>query len=142
MDFWDMDERINKKRGTTNMRVLCGTDIIEISRIKEAIVQMKEPFLERIYEQEEIAYCESKKTQKYQHYAARFAAKEAVFKAISELLPNNSPFGWKNIVVENTMEGKPKVHLEKIALDTIEEIQLSLSHCKDYAVAMAIVTVK
>lgn len=40
------------------------------------------------------------------------------------------------------MQGKPKVHLEKITLDTIEEIQLSLSHCKDYAVAMAIVTVK
>ena len=71
------------------MNIQCGTDIIEIDRIREAIETMGNRFLDRVYTPKEIAYCESKKTQKYQHYAARFAAKEAVFKAISEDLNDN-----------------------------------------------------
>ena len=59
------------------MQVTCGTDIIEINRIQKSIEEMGERFLERVYTPQEIAYCESKKMQKYQHYAARFAAKEA-----------------------------------------------------------------
>ena len=68
------------------MKIACGTDIIEIDRIKQSIEDMGERFLERVYTEKEIEYCESKKGQKYQHYAARFAAKEAAFKAISEQL--------------------------------------------------------
>ena len=70
------------------MQVLCGTDIIEISRIKEAIEKEKINFIERVYTKKEIEYCEGKNKNKYQHYAARFAAKEAVFKALSQLLNN------------------------------------------------------
>ena len=66
------------------MEITCGTDIIEISRIKESIETQKEKFLNKIYTEKEIEYCESKKNQKYQHYAARFSAKEALFKAISK----------------------------------------------------------
>ena len=65
------------------MKITCGTDIIEIERVKESIENLGEKFLERVYTKKEIEYCESKKKQKYQHYAARFAAKEALFKAIS-----------------------------------------------------------
>ena len=65
------------------MKIKCGTDIIEISRIKESIDNLGENFIHKIFTEDEIAYCESKKRQKYQHYAARFAAKEAMFKAIS-----------------------------------------------------------
>ena len=65
------------------MKVTCGTDIIEIERVKESIENTGDAFLRRVFTEKEIEYCESKNKQKYQHYAARFAAKEAVFKAIS-----------------------------------------------------------
>ena len=65
------------------MKVSCGIDIIEINRIKESIEKLGDSFLNRIFTENEIRYCESKKNQKYQHYAARFAAKEAAFKALS-----------------------------------------------------------
>ena len=61
------------------MRIRTGTDIIEISRIKESIESTNKKFCERVYTEKEREYCESKKMQKYQHYAARFSAKEAVF---------------------------------------------------------------
>ena len=60
----------------------CGTDIIEIGRIKDSIEKHGERFLNTIYTLNEIEYCESKNKQKYQHYAARFAAKEAISKSI------------------------------------------------------------
>ena len=68
------------------MNIKTGIDIIEISRIKENVDNLQDKFINRIYTDKEIEYCESKKKQKYQHYAARFAAKEAVFKAISTFI--------------------------------------------------------
>ncbi len=67
------------------MKICCGTDIIEIERIKKSIddESIGKAFVEKVFTPMEIEYCESKKSQKYQHYAARFAAKEAAFKAIS-----------------------------------------------------------
>ena len=64
------------------MRVLCGTDIIEISRIQKSIERSGKRFLEIVYTPAEIEYCESKKQAKYCHYAGRFAAKEAFSKAL------------------------------------------------------------
>ena len=55
------------------MKILTGTDIIEIDRIKNSIENIGEKFIEEIFTQKEIEYCESKKNAKYQHYAARFA---------------------------------------------------------------------
>ena len=68
------------------MKLTCGTDIIEINRIKEAIENLGDKFINRVFTEKEIKYCEEKNVMKYQHYAARFAAKEAVFKAISKKL--------------------------------------------------------
>ena len=65
------------------MKISCGIDIIEIDRIKKSIESKGEKFISTIYTEKEIKYCEAKKNQKYQHYAARFAAKEAIFKALS-----------------------------------------------------------
>ena len=79
------------------MNVTCGTDIIEITRIRESIEELGDRFLNKIYTENEIQYCESKKRQKYQHYAARFAAKEAIFKAISKELENKYDIEWKQI---------------------------------------------
>ena len=64
------------------MQIKTGIDIIEVNRIKEAIQDLDEKFLKRVYTNYEIEYCNSKNNMKYQHFAARFAAKEAVFKAI------------------------------------------------------------
>ena len=80
-------------------------------------------------------YCESKKAQKYQHYAARFAAKEATFKAISEQLEDKYSISWKDIEIINNEQGKPKLNIVGIPLNEIEDMDLSLSHCKEYAVA-------
>ncbi len=122
------------------MKITCGTDIIEINRIKESVENLGEPFLAKIYTQEEIEYCESKKNAKYQHYAARFAAKEAVFKAISNSLENKFEIGWKNIQIKNEQNGRPKIELLECDSYKIKNIDISISHCKEYAVAMVVVT--
>jgi len=120
------------------MKIRTGVDIIEIDRIKQSIEETEGKFCERVYTLKEIEYCESKKTQKYQHYAARFAAKEAVFKAISQLLKSKFDIEWKEIEVLNDEQGRPYVNLLKEGLE-INEIDISISHCKTYAVASVIV---
>lgn len=117
------------------MKVSCGTDIIEIDRIKDSIENMGEKFIERVYTANEIAYCESKKAQKYQHYAARFAAKEAAFKAISEDLNDKYAVCWKDFEVINDKTGRPTLNIIGMDLKNIASIDLSISHCKEYAVA-------
>ena len=125
------------------MKILCGTDIIEINRIKEAIETLGERLKNRVYTPEEIEYCESKKEQKYQHYAARFAAKEAVFKSISELLIKQEEMTWKSIEVKKEKSQKPFIQLHHLNLIKNIDIQidLSMSHCKEYATAVCTVTV-
>lgn len=120
------------------MHIKTGTDIIEIDRIRESIESTDGKFCERVYTKKEIEYCESKKTQKYQHYAARFAAKEAVFKAISELLQNKYQINWQDIEILNDENGRPYVNLSK-EIKGVETIDISISHCKSYAIANVIV---
>ena len=117
------------------MKIKCGTDIIEIDRIKESIETLGERFLNRVYTKKEIEYCESKKTQKYQHYAARFAAKEAAFKALSWKLEDKYSVSWKDFELTNDEQGRPKLNIIGINLEDIENIDVSISHCKNYAVA-------
>ena len=124
------------------MKVKCGTDIIEIDRIKESIENLGERFLQKVFTQKEIEYCESKKAQKYQHYAARFAAKEAVFKAISESLQDKYALGWCDYEILNNEDGKPIVKISGLDLEKIEDIDLSISHCKQYAMATAVAIYK
>lgn len=121
------------------MKISCGTDIIEICRIKESIEEIGQRFLERIYTKNEIEYCESKRKQKYQHYAARFSAKEAVFKAISKEIKNKYEIEWKNIEVINDCNGRPTINLLDIKIEGIDSIDISISHCKEYAVANVVV---
>lgn len=123
------------------MQVLCGTDIIEISRIKAAIQKENTDFINRIYTKKEIEYCESKNENKYEHYAARFAAKEAIFKAISQLLNNKYDIAWKNIEILNTEDLKPIVNFLDFEIKGINNIDISISHCKEYAIAMVIVSI-
>lgn len=121
------------------MKIACGTDIIEIERIKASIERIGQKFLGTIYTEKEIAYCESRRNQKYQHYAARFSAKEAIFKAISSKLDNR--YSWTDFEIINDERGKPKVYL-KTNIKEIEDIDISMSHCKEYAVATVVVIYK
>ena len=125
------------------MRILTGTDIIEINRIRESIESLGENFKNKIYTEKEIKYCENKKNAKYQHYAARFAAKEAIFKAVSELLEDKFELSWKDAEILNDEKGKPKITFyNKKVEEKIESIDISISHCKEYAVANVVVIVK
>ncbi|MCI8621048.1 MAG: holo-ACP synthase [Clostridia bacterium] len=117
------------------MNISCGTDIIEIERIKKLIDETARDGLDRIYTKSEVDYCESKKNVKYQHYAVRFAAKEAIFKAISDKLDNKFDISWNDVEVLNDKNGRPKVNFISDKIKGIKNIEISLSHCKEYAVA-------
>jgi len=123
------------------IRVNCGTDIIEIKRIKESIEKYGKVFLEKVFSEQEIQYCESHKKMKYQHYAARFAAKEAVSKMFGTGF--NGSFNLKDIEVLNSTSGKPEVKLHNKALALYESegyqnITISISHCNEYALCLVI----
>ena len=123
------------------MKIKSGIDIIEVDRIKKAIEDTGENFIQRVYTEQEIKYCESKSKNKYQHYAARFAVKEATFKAISTLLKDKYSISWKNVETINDDNGKPKIKFISLTkeleeeLDKIVSIDVSISHLKEYAVA-------
>lgn len=122
------------------MQIKCGTDIIEIDRIKDAIESLGDKFLNKVYTKKEIEYCESKKGQKYQHYAGRFAAKEAAYKAMSNMLNDKYEISWTDIEILNDENSRPYVNLN-INID-IQDIDVSISHCKQYATANVIIIIK
>jgi len=125
------------------VKVLTGTDIIEINRIRESIESLDETFKNKIYTKKEIEYCENKKNAKYQHYAARFAAKEAIFKAVSELLDDKFEISWKDAEVLNDENGKPRITFTNKKLkEKIDSIDISISHCKEYAVSNVVIICK
>lgn len=124
------------------MNVTCGTDIIEIDRVKDAIEKTGDKFLKRVFTKKEIEYCEGKKGMKYQHYAARFAAKEAVFKAVSDALNKTEDIGWTDIEIINNEVGKPQVTFLNIEIINLENIDISISHCKQYATANVVAVFK
>ena len=124
------------------MKISCGVDIIEIDMVKESIEQLGDKFLNRVFTGKEIEYCESRKNQKYQHYAARFAAKEAAFKAVSGQIDDKYNVCWKDFEVTNDEQGRPSIKLVGIDEKSIENIDISISHCKKYAVANVTVLYK
>ncbi len=124
------------------MKVKCGIDIIEISRIQESIENLGDKFLNKIYTQKEINYCESKGKSKYEHYAARFAVKEAAFKAVSEEVEDKYTVSWKDIETMNDEKGRPIVKILFLKDNKVENVDVSISHCKDYAVANVTVLFK
>ena len=83
------------------MDIKTGIDIIEVSRIKDNIESYGDKFLNRVFTKNEIEYCNSRNVQKYQSYAGRFAAKEAVFKALSENLDNKFDFKITNYTISD-----------------------------------------
>jgi holo-[acyl-carrier protein] synthase len=118
-----------------------GIDLIEVERIQKQLAQ-SDRFINRVFTPDEIVYCEAKKN-KAQNYAARFAAKEAFFKALGT--------GWRGGLAFNQVEvindslGKPEIRLhgkaeQHIADRGITNIRVSLTHLK--GVAGAVVTLE
>jgi holo-[acyl-carrier protein] synthase len=115
-----------------------GTDIIEIERIRVAIVRHGDRFLDRLFTEIEKKYCLRYKDAA-PHFAGRFSAKEAVLKAFGTGL--NKEMSWKEIEILNDKQGKPEVQLSVRlqGLLSIDHVFLSISHCDTYATATAIV---
>ena len=121
------------------MNVTVGNDIIEVTRIKDLVENSDLKALKRIFTEKEIKYCESTNNMKYQHYAARFAGKEAVFKAISPMLKDKFSIGFNDIEVLNDSMGRPYVNILKTNINNKKmQIDISLSHIKEYAIATVV----
>jgi holo-[acyl-carrier protein] synthase len=117
-----------------------GVDMVEIGRVKKLIEQDR-GFAERIFTTREIAYCEGKFS-KAQHYAARFTAKEAFFKALGTGFRDG--VSWQDVEVENDSLGKPQLRLTAVALELFKKRKLSnaflsLSHTRETAVALVVI---
>jgi holo-[acyl-carrier protein] synthase len=117
-----------------------GIDIVECERIEQMIRRHGEGFLGRVYTPGEVRYCQARR-RAVEHFAGRWAAKEAVLKALGT--------GWRkgmaftDVEVRNTAAGSPKVTLRAVAADRAERlgirsILITISHCRQYATAHAI----
>jgi holo-[acyl-carrier protein] synthase len=116
-----------------------GVDIVQNNRIKELINKYGDRFLEKIYTAKEIEYCQSKNSF-VASFAARFAAKEAVLKALGTGMRNNN---WHEIEILNNELGKPEVLLNNKTARRAKKIKvnsifISISHEKEYSIAQII----
>ena len=116
-----------------------GIDVIQNERIRDSIQRFGDRFLNRIYTEGEIAYCQKCANPEI-HYAARFAAKEAAFKALGTGWA--AGVKWKDVEVERLPSGKPELHLHGVALRRAttmgtERFYVSLTH--DTLVSCAVV---
>ena len=117
-----------------------GTDIIECLRIAQMIERHGDLFIRRVYTDHEISYCQERKAAT-QHFAGRWAAKEAVLKALGTGWVKG--IGWRDIEIHNLRGGQPVVKLRGGARDVVEkagigQMQISISHCRSHATAFAI----
>lgn len=117
-----------------------GIDIVPVARIDDLIRKRGNGFLQRWFTTAEIEYCNAKAVPS-RHFAARFAAKEAVAK----VLPGHwdGPLPWRSIEIVSGTRGAPSVRLSGIPRDLahavgISDISISMSHCDEYATAIAL----
>jgi holo-[acyl-carrier protein] synthase len=117
-----------------------GTDIVECLRIAQIIERHGDIFINRVYTAHEVEYCRGRKLAT-QHFAGRWAAKEAVMKALGTGWRRG--IQWRDIEVRNDSSGKPVVALRAGARDLVEslgisEMWISISHCRSHATAFAV----
>jgi holo-[acyl-carrier protein] synthase len=115
-----------------------GVDIMEIQRIQKSIDGLGQAFLQKIFTSGEIRYCQSKSNMA-QHFAARFAAKEAVSKALATGWRGD--FAWKDVEVMNDTLGQPHITLYGRLKDALAQstVFVSLSHSESHVVAMVVI---
>jgi holo-[acyl-carrier protein] synthase len=117
-----------------------GTDITECLRIARMIERHGELFIDRVYTPEEIKYCQSRK-QATQHFTGRWAAKEAILKALGTGWRKG--ISWRDMEIRNEPGGKPVVALRGGLKDLVEQlgitdIHVTISHCRSHATATAV----
>ena len=117
-----------------------GTDIVECLRIAQMIERHGELFISRVYTDLEIEYCSARKAAT-QHYAGRWAAKEAVLKSLGTGWQRG--ISWRDIEIRNDRHGAPSVLLRAGAREVCEQagimrVHITISHCRCHAVAYAI----
>jgi holo-[acyl-carrier protein] synthase len=117
-----------------------GTDIAECLRIARMIERHGELFLDRVYTVEEVRYCQGR-AQATQHFTGRWAAKEAIFKALGTGWRRG--ITWRDIEIRNQAGGRPSVLLRGAARDLAEQLGItkvlvSISHCRTHATALAV----
>jgi holo-[acyl-carrier protein] synthase len=122
------------------MQIFQGIDITSVSRMQAAVERRGKPFLNRIFTPQEQAYCETKRM-KYEHYAARFAAKEAAMKAFE--IRKGNRYRFREIEVRRAATGKPFIYLSPKARKLFgvaakNQIELSMAHEREFAVATVI----
>ncbi|MBI3586357.1 MAG: holo-ACP synthase [Ignavibacteriales bacterium] len=115
-----------------------GVDVVDVDRMKQALDAWGQQLMEKLFTKAEITYCTAKKNPS-EHFAARFAAKEAVSKAIQTGW--SGAFRWKDVEVANSPSGAPKIIVHHTLASTLgaAKIHLSLSHTKTTVVAFAII---
>jgi holo-[acyl-carrier protein] synthase len=117
-----------------------GTDIVECLRIGRMIEQHGELFLNRVFTEREVRYCQGRK-RATEHFAGRWAAKEAILKCLGSGWRKG--LCWTEMEIRNDPNGKPEVFLCGAAKESAQQlristIQLSISHCRAYATAYAV----
>jgi len=112
-----------------------GVDITEVRRLRQAVEKWGDAFVKKIFTEEELRNAK-KKTSFYQHLAGRFAAKEAVFKALGD-----AELTWKDVEILNDRDGRPLCKILNGRAKKVE-VHISISHVKTYATAFAVITKK
>jgi len=125
------------------MIISAGVDLVEVERIQQALEDSRigRRFRERVFTEKEILYCEKKRRGKYESYAGRFAAKEAVMKALGRGW--GSKVRWLDIEVGRARSGKPEIVLHDKTARLAEQLgirrwALSITHTKEHGLAYVI----
>ena len=119
-----------------------GVDIVKIDRLKNIAKKKGSSFLNRVFTKVELGYCD-KKLNRFQHFAGKFATKEAISKALK--MKWEKGLNWKQIEIINNVDGIAESKLSGQAKRLanklgVKDINISISHCNEYAVAMAVIT--
>jgi holo-[acyl-carrier protein] synthase len=125
------------------MIISAGVDLVEVERIQQALEDSRigRRFRARVFTEKEILYCENKRRGKYESYAGRFAAKEAVMKALGRGW--GSKVRWLDIEVARARSGKPEIVLHDKTAQLAAQLgigrwALSISHTKEHGLAYVI----
>ena len=115
-----------------------GVDVVDVQRMKTSLEQQGEALTAKLFTQQEVEYCRLKKNP-HEHFAARFAAKEAVSKAMQTGW--SGTFRWKDVEVVNEPSGAPRIVLYKEVAESLKrsKVHLSLSHTENTVVAFAVI---
>lgn len=115
-----------------------GVDVVDVLRLRNTLAEQGKAFLDKVFTDKEVAYCQGKRNP-HEHFAARFAAKEAVGKAMQTGWGGH--FRWKDVEVVNEPSGAPKIVLYREVAETLKDctVHLSLSHTENTVVAFAVI---